>query len=149
MQIGKNFKLSEFEYSQTAQENGIDNRIKDEGIKQNIIDLVTNVLQPICDLTGWHNRISSGYRCPELNKLVGGVPTSQHTKGQASDNKFYTTRNVDTEYLTSYEVAKKVVESGLTFDQLILYPTFVHISYNKGNNRNSVLYSKDYKGQRL
>lgn len=29
--------------------------------------------------------INSGFRGPELNKAVGGVPTSQHTKGEAAD----------------------------------------------------------------
>lgn len=29
--------------------------------------------------------VSSGYRCPELNKKVGGVPNSQHMKGEAAD----------------------------------------------------------------
>lgn len=30
-------------------------------------------------------RISSAYRCPALNKAVGGVPTSNHLRGCAAD----------------------------------------------------------------
>lgn len=29
--------------------------------------------------------ITSGYRCPEHNKAVGGVPNSQHVSGKAAD----------------------------------------------------------------
>jgi hypothetical protein len=30
-------------------------------------------------------KIGSGYRCPALNRAVGGVANSQHMKGQAAD----------------------------------------------------------------
>ena len=30
-------------------------------------------------------RITSGYRCPELNRAVGGVKNSQHMRGEAAD----------------------------------------------------------------
>ena len=33
--------------------------------------------------------INSGYRSPELNKIVGGVPTSNHLSGCAVDIKVY------------------------------------------------------------
>jgi hypothetical protein len=29
--------------------------------------------------------VNSGYRCPELNRMVGGTPTSQHQRGEAAD----------------------------------------------------------------
>ena len=42
-------------------------------------------LQRLRDLAGEPIRITSGYRCPAHNTAVGGVPDSQHTKGQAAD----------------------------------------------------------------
>ena len=47
--------------------------------------LVLQVLDPLREAWGHPLHINSGYRCPELNRLVGGVPTSQHVLGQAAD----------------------------------------------------------------
>lgn len=76
--ISKNFSLQEFEKSDTATRLGINNTIKDEFVKENIKALVDNILQPLRDKWGEPLIINSGYRCPQLNKAVGGVPTSQH-----------------------------------------------------------------------
>ena len=111
-----------------------------------IISLVKNLLQPICDRTGWSDTINSGYRSPELNKAVGGVPTSQHTKGEASDNTFK--RNGQP--VEIIDVLRTVQKSGLDFDQMIAYPTFVHLSYTtKRPNRRMILYNSSYVGKRL
>lgn len=117
--------------------------------QQNVKDLVLNVLQPICDATGWGNRISSGYRGDKLNRAVGGSDTSDHRFGRASDNNYYKTVNGQKFELTSYVVAKVVKQQKLKFDQMILYPTFVHLSYRLGANRNMVLYHKSYRGKRI
>lgn len=64
--------------------------------------------------------IMSGYRSEELNRLVGGAPSSQHMKGEAVD--IYT---VDRNRLL-----EDLVASRLNFDQAILYRTkgFIHLS---------------------
>ena len=74
--ISKNFKYSEFEYSEEAKENGIDNTIPNE-LRPRIKALVDNVLQPLRDVWG-AMPINSGYRSRELNEKVGGVESSQH-----------------------------------------------------------------------
>ena len=52
--------------------------------------------------------------------------------------------------MTPYELACKVIELGLQFDQLILYSGFVHLSYKKsGEQRMQILYNKSYKGKKL
>lgn len=112
-------------------------------LQPNIRALVLNLLQPICDDTGWTCQITSGYRSPELNKAVKGAINSQHVKGEASDNVFKKTIRI-----SSYDVLKKVVELKLDFDQMIAYPTFVHLSYSK-NNRKQILYHSSYRGKRL
>lgn len=140
--ISDNFMMSEFavsaSYPHLVEPVPID-------LQVNVVMLVCNVLQPICNATGWRDKITSGYRPLPLNKAVGGVPSSQHVKAEAADNKFYK----DGRFLSSYQVASKVKELDLIFDQMILYPTFVHISYSKDGNRNQVLYSSSYKGKRL
>lgn len=147
--ISKNFTREEFEFSQTAKKRGLDNTIP-EDIKPSVYSLVLKLLQPLCDYMGAHDSISSGYRCDELNNLVGGVLNSQHTKGEASDNKFYVNTINSRRLLNSYEVLEKLIESGLEFDQCILYDSFVHLSYTtKRENRNQVLYNKSYTGKRL
>jgi len=47
--------------------------------------LITNILDPLRESWGNPIIVSSGYRCQELNKAVGGAKTSQHLLGQASD----------------------------------------------------------------
>lgn len=132
MKISKNFELREFTESSTAKLKGIANNPGINEVKA-IENLVTKLLQPLRELYNKPMRINSGYRCPELNKAVGGVPTSQHVKGEAADIRTDNPR----------ELFNLVRNSGLSFDQLILYPTFVHISFrSKDTNRNQVLYAK-------
>ena len=84
MKLSENFELREFTRSDTATRKGIAN---DPGVQEvkAIENLVTNLLQPLRKVYGKRMVINSGYRCLELNKVVGGVPTSQHTKGEAAD----------------------------------------------------------------
>lgn len=147
--ISSNFKTAEFSVSATAAAAGIPNVIP-ENVKPAIRALVLNLLQPLCDATGWHDRINSGYRSPEVNKLVGGVATSQHLKGEAADNMFFKTVNGKTVYVAPIEVLRAVVTSGLDFDQMIAYNGFVHLSFTTTRpNRRQILYNKSYNGPRL
>lgn len=74
----KNFSQSELEKSTKASKNGINNAIPQHLI-QNAKDLLST-LQVIRDALGKPIKITSGYRCEKLNKLVGGVPNSSHTR---------------------------------------------------------------------
>lgn len=142
--ISKNFSYHEFFRSATAEREGIDNTTNDVIIKVNLRELVTNVLQPLRDGLGKPLTINSGYRCKKLNELVGGVESSQHRKGQAAD--------IRSDDATPYEIACKAVALGLRFDQMILYPSFVHFSYDPdkgGRQRKDIRYNKSYTGERL
>lgn len=146
MKISKNFKMEEFAVSTSYPYLA---EAVPSHLQCNVISLVLGVLQPICNATGWRDYISSGYRSERLNRAVGGSPTSDHLLGRASDNNFYKTVGGRKIEVSPYEVALKVRELRLEFDQLILYPTFVHISYRMGENRGQVLYSSNYRGRRL
>ena len=138
--ISKNFSYREFEASAVADKKGICNVITSFGVRDSILSLVENVLQPLRDAWGRPLRINSGYRCEKLNAAVGGVPTSQHVKGEAAD--------IAAE--NPAELARLAVKLGLPFDQMILYPTFVHFSHKlKGRQRGQILYNWRYKGERL
>ena len=82
--ISKNFTLEELCASDTAKAKGIRN-VPDTQQTLNICALVHKVLQPLRDIYGGHVKIGSGFRCPALNKAVGGVSNSQHMKGEAAD----------------------------------------------------------------
>lgn len=138
--ISNNFSYSEFERSETAEKKGIVNVIATARVRDSIQALVLNVLQPLRTALGVEMHINSGYRCPELNEAVGGVPNSMHLLGEAAD--------VATP--TPLRLARKAVEMGLPFDQIGIYPTFVHFSHRLGGpQRGQIFYSKNYKGERL
>ena len=74
--LTKNFSYSEFTESSTAKARGIDNSLPNQAVRTAIKELAENILQPLRDAYGSGIRITSGYRCPALNKAVGGVATS-------------------------------------------------------------------------
>ena len=80
----KYFGLSEFSHSDTAVSLGIYNTIPWEYIPK-IQHLVHCVLDPIREHWGLPIRVTSGYRCPELNVEVNGVEESYHMEGCAAD----------------------------------------------------------------
>lgn len=137
--ISKNFSYKEFEESETAVRKGIANVINTTEIRDSVKALVLNVLQPLRDAWSKPLHINSGYRCPALNEAVGGVATSAHLYGQAADVACD----------NPYELASLAKELNLPYDQMILYPTFVHFSHKlNGKQRKKILYNWRYKGKK-
>lgn len=138
--ISKNFSYAEFEASPTAKARGIINVISTFEIRDAVRELTLTVLQPLRDAWGEPLHINSGYRCPKLNAAVGGVPTSQHTKGEAAD--------IHADH--PIRLAQLAYNLGLPYDQMIIYPTFVHFSHKKGGpQRRQLLYNKSYRGNHV
>lgn len=132
--LSKNFKLSEFVYSKTAIDNGIVN-IPNEVQIANLRNLSQKVMQKIRDYYNLPITITSGFRSPELNKAVKGKPASQHLKGQACD---FNVQGISP--IVVCKALKQLKEQGkISYDQLILEPSWVHISYNDMNNRGEEL----------
>ena len=69
-------------------------------------------LESIQQLLGHPLTITSAYRSPELNRLVGGVPTSRHALGLAVDF-------VCPAFGNAFEVALEIASSSIRFDQII------------------------------
>lgn len=90
-QITTNFSMKEMCASITAELLHIDNTPTDAAAA-NLRRLCKEVLQPARDKWGKPFHINSGYRCPDLNKAVGGVKNSYHLKGQAADISISGTR---------------------------------------------------------
>ena len=70
--ISRNFTWEEMTYSRVAVENGLLNEPPFE-VKQAMMELVKQLLQPLRLAYGKPIAITSGYRSPEVNRLVGGV----------------------------------------------------------------------------
>lgn len=78
------FSLAELIKSSTATKHHIDNTPPADVIR-NLQYGVDMVLDPLRRIYGKPILITSGYRCPKLNTLVGGVSNSWHTQGNAAD----------------------------------------------------------------
>ena len=145
----KNFKYKEFFFSQTAIDNNIDNQaefFKDTQYKALILNGVhlANTLQKIRNLMNASEEfkeivkndeiiinINSGYRCPELNKLVRSRPTSQHIKFQAVD--FRVNGITDLEQLK--KIALWLKKQKVPVDQCLVEETWIHLSVKLNENR--------------
>ena len=146
MKLSENFWLYEFTQSQTGTRLGIYNEPNDAQLT-NLIQLVRKVIQPIRDKFG-PVTINSGFRGWALNKAVGGVPSSQHTTGEAAD--------IEVPGHSNKEVAVWIRDT-LNFDQLILEAYnpaqgpnsgWIHVSYAMNDrNRKEVLTATFIRGK--
>lgn len=82
--MGKYFTIAELCNSDTADRRGIINRLPKEYLPH-VQELINHVLDPLREWYGKPIYVNSGYRCPELNKAVGGVENSFHVSGCAAD----------------------------------------------------------------
>ena len=133
-QLSANFTLEELTFSQTASRLGIVNVPEAPQIDA-LKNLCVQVLQPLRDALGEPITVSSGFRCPALNRAVYGAPDSQHVLGQAADLQCFT--------LTPAEFFRRTVAQNLPFDQLIFeggpHAVWVHVSYNTAVCRGEIL----------
>ncbi|HEX5212878.1 MAG TPA: D-Ala-D-Ala carboxypeptidase family metallohydrolase [Pseudolabrys sp.] len=121
MQLTDHFTLEEFTRSSTAEEKGIDNSPTPEHLEN--LKLLAAGMESVRALFNVAIQITSGYRNPELNAAVGGVPNSAHALGFAADFHVHGFEDLD--------AAKKVRDSAVKFDQLIFEKgRCVHISFD-------------------
>lgn len=130
MRLSNNFSLEELCASSMAKQKNINNQPTKEATEA-LGCLVQNLLQPLRDKLRRPIIVTSGYRCPELNKLVGGSQNSQHVLGQAVD--------IVVRGMTPRTLAEFVTRTGLTFDQMIVEEvngtSWLHLSYTRKFNR--------------
>lgn len=138
MMLSKNLSLAEATKSATAIKHGIANDPTPEHL-QNLKELAESVFQPIREHFGVPLAVSSGYRSEALNQRIGGSRSSQHMQGKAVDLDAHIFGGVTNREVFDY------IKDNLEFDQLIFEfgteqePDWVHVSYNKGDNRKQVL----------
>lgn len=133
MKLSTHFNLNEFTRSEVADKLGIDNSIDwcdSAWIVDNLERLCKCTLEPLRRYLDEPVFISSGYRCARLNEAVGGVSSSQHRTGEAADVYFASFNK------RWYEaIIYMVTTPCVPFDQVIIYPTFIHISLSTQNRR--------------
>lgn len=152
MKLSEHLDLSEVIRSESAKRKGIDNMPTPEHI-ENFKKLAENIFEKVRANFRVPIRISSGYRCKELNSAIGGAASSQHCKGEAIDiDMDGDPNNVSNKMIFDY------IHKNLDFDQLIWEfgtdsnPDWVHVSYSdrhrkevlKGYKENGITHYKPY-----
>jgi hypothetical protein len=132
MRISKHISIEEATLSPTGLRLGIDNT-PNEDVLVNMKLVAERCFEPIRNWYGKPIKVNSFYRCDALNKAVKGSATSQHVQGKAMD--------ISTGPKAGNKLIYEWAKNNLIFDQLINEYDYawVHISYNKNNNRNQTL----------
>lgn len=147
--LSPHFRLSEFTRSRTAKTYQLYNVPREEAEVANLRALAVNALEPARALLGSYVIITSGFRCPTVNRLVGGSANSQHMLGEAAD---IVVRGVQ-----CFDAATTIAASDIPFDQLIYearlrdgaVSEWLHISHRRlGGNRRQTLTIVKSDGER-
>ena len=130
----KYFTIHELIKSAEAVKRRIDNT-PPPPVRVKLAGLIGNLLDPVRERWGKPITVNSGYRCPLLNKTVGGAAGSQHVRGEAAD---ITAGSPD----ENRKLFDCIVSGGFDFDQLIDEKGYrwIHISYSAGENRKQILH---------
>ena len=144
--ISKHISYKEGNKSNTAQRLGIQNTPGAYELT-NMQNIAVNLFETLREWVGGPVRITSFYRCEELNMAIGGSSRSQHCEGRALDLD-------DTiGYKTNAEMFEFIREN-LSFDQLIWEfgddenPDWIHVSYvSKDENRGRVMRAERIEGK--
>ena len=140
--ISKHISLLEATHSQTAERKGIKN-IPDQKELYAMQLVAQMVFEPLREWYGKPIKISSFYRSPALNKIIGGSANSQHCLGEAIDF-----------ICDDMPACFEYIWKHLNFDQIIWEfgddknPAWIHVSYSgKRQNRKQVLKAVKVSGK--
>lgn len=161
IQFTPHFELREFVVSQTARDHGLDNTPPAEAV-ENLRALCVHTLEPLREALGLPIIITSGYRSKALNdRITHHSSTSQHMNGEAAD--FYVGQGpvsgvksqvsgnhleletgespMKLETNSRRELLIKafrqiITDDSLDYDQCIIYPSFIHVSYVRSGRKN-------------
>jgi hypothetical protein len=120
MNLTPHFTLDELTASESAERNGWDNSPNDAEL-ENLKRLADFLEQVKVVLGGKPVMINSAFRSKKVNDSVGSRDTSQHRIGCAAD--------IRVPGMTPDEVVRKVIASGISYDQVIReFDRWTHIS---------------------
>ena len=136
--ISEHVSKKEGTRSITAIRLGIDNTPGEKEM-ENMKLIATKIFEPLRKYVAGPIKINSFYRCPDLNKAIGGSKKSQHCQGRAMDID-------DTFGVMSNSTMFNWIQDNLSYDQIIwefgdeYNPAWVHVSYvDEESNRNRSL----------
>jgi zinc D-Ala-D-Ala carboxypeptidase len=120
MNLTPHFTLDELTASESAERNGWDNTPSDAELDN--LKRLANLLEQVkVVLGGKPIMINSAFRSKKVNDAVGSKDTSQHRIGCAAD--------IRVPGMTPDEVVRKVIASGISYDQIIReFDRWTHIS---------------------
>lgn len=120
MNLSPHFTIEELTSSETASRLGIVNVPSQEEV-ENLRDLCRFILEPLREGCGKVIVVTSGFRCKELNRVLGSKDTSDHVHGRAADIKI--------PGMTPLHVCGLIVMLNLPFRQVIHeFGTWTHVS---------------------
>ena len=132
-----NFKAREFYKSDTAIRENINNTPKEQSTLRNLM-VTADKMQEIREILKTPVTITSGFRCEELNNLIGGAKKSYHLFGSACD---FIVGDLD-----PIEIANKLRDSKISCDQVIAsykwsskrndFIRWVHVQFRTHDNDN-------------
>jgi zinc D-Ala-D-Ala carboxypeptidase len=134
VQVTPHFSWYEVQYSTTAKAKGIDNTVPPALLAN--VKITAAYMERVRALLGAPIRVTSWYRCPAVNKAIGGARNSAHMSGLAVDFKPTNMSLADAFHL--------IRKSDIPFDQIILERTrdgaaWVHIGFTRGTPRREAL----------
>lgn len=133
MKLTQHFTLEEATVSSTAKQRGLDNSPNSTELWE--LKFTAGCMEEVRRLLGNKPiKVNSWFRSAAVNAAVGGVSNSQHRKGQAVD---FTCAQFGTPLEICRFLSKH--KEALGYDQLILEPTWVHISFVRSCPRRSDL----------
>lgn len=129
--LSPHFSLREFIYSNTAIQRDINNMPGTAIIRnlQRLAVYLETVRSVVRQRYGQDKviAITSGYRSPELNRAVGGVPTSAHVRGLAAD--------IHSPGIAPTDLSKFLADTLTGYDQIIDEGTWTHVGLSEGAPR--------------
>ena len=144
--ISKHISYHEATKSNTAVRNGIDNTPDEDNLK-NMRRVANDCFEPLREYHGKKIRVSSFFRCEELNRAVKGSKTSQHRAGVDRSGVNAAAIDIDADVYDNGITNSEIFEffnsrkDEIEYDQLIWEfgteenPAWIHISKRAHSNR--------------
>lgn len=144
------FALLEMTESRTAKKHGIKNIPSAEAVG-NLKKLCKGTMEPLRETLDLPIIITSGFRSETLNKILAhSARKSQHLTGSACDFYVGWSQNLNGRGQSGDMPSARqrlikafrliITEDAIDYDQLIIYPSFIHVSYvSREANRHSIM----------
>jgi len=136
MKLTDHFELSEFyntSYKDLLEENKIES-------SKNIANIVktAKMLEEIRSVVNTSVIITSGFRCENLNRTVGGVYNSKHLYGLAADIRF---KHVQLEYAFRLIIESDIKSIRKCILENVNGRSWIHVSYKEDESEPTEFYT--------